>query len=43
MKWSSIKIEATVVKVDREADFVVKLRLHSYIHGQLDTTRLTTC
>lgn len=32
-----------MVKVHREAGFVVNLSLHSCIHGRLDTTRLTTC
>lgn len=32
-----------MVKVHGETGFVVNLSLHSYIHGRLDTTRLTTC
>lgn len=36
-------MEATVVKVDTETDFVVKFKLHSSIYWRLDTSGLTTC
>ena len=31
MRWESISVEATVVKVDRETDFVVKLSF-AFLH-----------